>query len=319
MSCRGIGADTARGVVILRCRYGDSCTAAAPVRRQQQRADAVDIGVRCSHAPRSSPTAAPFEHSVRIAQRPASSTLARPRLVLLLLRRPAFKPTRARAVTRAIFGGRIARRFRTRAPQPVRLLQGRDPRAHFPEELLVARARRMLGRQVLQHACQTREHPAIAAAPEDLLAVGLALRDETAVAEVQMLARIIQEIGCLPPPPVELSQVARVASGLVEHTASVGGPEQRVTPAHSRRWTSLRQSRGSSAVERRSRRGGTDRRQHRLVAVPQVQLDVHLPDAVVVGEVLARARLPSAARPISSAARSNAGSAVVRTRAINPA
>jgi hypothetical protein len=53
--------------------------------------------------------------------------------------------------------------------------------------------------------------------------------------------------------------------------------------------------------------------------VPQVQLDVHLPDAVVVGEVLARARLPSAARPISSAARSNAGSAVVRTRAINPA
>src|SRR5260370_13819050 len=70
---------------------------------------------------------------------------------------------------------------------------------HYMEQLLKTSAARMVRRQQFQHAHQPGHDPAVAAAPEDLLAVGFAPVEVGAITVVEMFDRIVKIGGRAPP------------------------------------------------------------------------------------------------------------------------
>src|ERR1700733_15589382 len=115
-------------------------------------------------------------------------------------------------------------------PQTIGLLGFKNRLSHFLEQLLETRATRMVCWQQLQHADKPGHDPAIAPAPENLLAVGLAPVEVGTVAEIEMFARIVK-IVCRAPPilhcKIEIALVASKGEDLHPHRR---GHEQRIAP-----------------------------------------------------------------------------------------
>ncbi len=72
----------------------------------------------------------------------------------------------------------------------------------------------MIAGQLIQNPGQAREHPAIAATPENLPAGSVALADEAAVAKIQMFVRIVEIVGGRPELGVRVIEITRIAAGL---------------------------------------------------------------------------------------------------------
>jgi hypothetical protein len=116
------------------------------------------------------------------------------------------------------------------APQAVLLLQAHDLRGHLLELLLEARAGRVVRRQVLQGARQAGHHPAVAARPEHLGAVGFALVEVVAVAVVEVLGLVVQVVRSAPPLRDRVLEIALVAGGGVQAHPGGRSHEQGVAP-----------------------------------------------------------------------------------------
>src|SRR4030095_13165209 len=95
----------------------------------------------------------------------------------------------------ARFRWRCSRRGEQRwRPISVRFLYGLQLRCHLLEQLFIHRPRRVICRQTLQNARGAGEDPAVAAAPEQLPAVAVALLEETAVAIEEMLLTVVEVV-----------------------------------------------------------------------------------------------------------------------------
>ncbi len=115
-------------------------------------------------------------------------------------------------------------------PQAIALLGRQNRLRHFLEQLLKTRAARMVRRQQFQHAHQPGHDPAIAAAPEDFLAVGFAPVEVGAITVVEMFDRIVKIGGRAPPIlhcKVEIALVAGCGIDLHPHWRS---HKQRIAP-----------------------------------------------------------------------------------------
>src|SRR5208283_5280547 len=98
------------------------------------------------------------------------------------------------------FRHRIAVRVeQARAPEAVRLLERKDFSRHVLEQLLEARTFGTVHRQVLEHADDSRDYPAVATAPENFRPVCLALVEERAVAEKEVVVGAVKIIRRAPP------------------------------------------------------------------------------------------------------------------------
>src|SRR4030095_9009962 len=83
-------------------------------------------------------------------------------------------------------------------PIPIRFLYGLQLRRHLLEQLFIHRPRRVTCRQTLQNSRDAGEDPAVAAAPEQLPAVAVALLEETAVPIEEMFRAVVEVVsGCL--------------------------------------------------------------------------------------------------------------------------
>ncbi len=118
----------------------------------------------------------------------------------------------------------------TRAPEPVGLLAGENFFGHVLEQLLEAWTVGMICRQVLQHSHDAREHPAIAAAPENFLAICLGLFEIGAVAEVKMLVLVVEIIRRAPPVRHRKIQILLVTGRRIKPHPSGRRHEQCVAP-----------------------------------------------------------------------------------------
>src|SRR5882762_2752035 len=115
-------------------------------------------------------------------------------------------------------------------PITIRSLQVGDSGRHLLEESDETPSAGIVRRQVLQHACETRKHPPITATPEDLLPVGFALIEESAIAVEQSLSLVVQVVRCLPPEPLHEIHIPTVAGGTRGEREGWRGHEQRVAP-----------------------------------------------------------------------------------------
>src|SRR3989442_996224 len=88
----------------------------------------------------------------------------------------------------------------------------------------------MIRRQVRQNPREAGKHPTIAAAPEDLVAVGITLLEETAVAIEQVIGRIVQIVGRCPELRIRMRQVASIAGSFGERDPRGWRHEYRITP-----------------------------------------------------------------------------------------
>ena len=131
---------------------------------------------------------------------------------------------------------RIARRIQQAgAPQAVGLLAGEDFGGHFLELLFEAGRAGWLDGRYCEHADQAAHHPAVAAAPEDFFAVGLAFVEVGAVAVIEMLVFVVEVIRGAPPMVDGEIQIARIAGGDIQ-AEPAGGAMNSASHHDQRSW-----------------------------------------------------------------------------------
>src|SRR5258707_15363753 len=89
----------------------------------------------------------------------------------------------------------------------------------------------MIRRQIRENARQPGKHPTVTAPPENLAALGVALRDKPAVAVVQVLTAIVQIVGRSPEFAVRMGQVTLISRGLCGSNPRRRRHENGITPA----------------------------------------------------------------------------------------
>ena len=144
----------------------------------------------------------------------------------------------------------------------------------------------MVRGEKLEHANQPAHHPAVAAAPEDLAAIGLAPREKGAVPEIEVLRRIVEVVGGLPPFLHREIEVGLLAGRGIEAHPRGRTHEERIAPGPVVAPVGIEHpvinevvvlGMGQDIFEPRDRR-----REHLGVAVAEVELREDLPHAVIV-------------------------------------
>src|SRR5260370_25620079 len=115
-------------------------------------------------------------------------------------------------------------------PQAVRLLARQNFFRHVPEQLLKTRPVGMIYWKILQHPNQPGHDPAVAAAPEDLFAVRLALLKESAVTEKKMLVLVVEIIRLAPPVRHGKIKITPVVRGSINSHPCGRPHEQSIAP-----------------------------------------------------------------------------------------
>lgn len=154
----------------------------------------------------------------------------------------------------------------------------------------------MVHRQILEHSNCAGYDPAIATAPENLLAVRFPLLEESAVPIEQMLSGIVKEIRRMPPVRHGEIHVTFIVRGRIEANPRGRTHEQRIAPGPLLGGGTVRLVKAQICYGGRIRQYPIELfahgRNHFWITIEEIKFRVGLPDALVVRMILALPKLP---------------------------
>ena len=154
----------------------------------------------------------------------------------------------------------------------------------------------MIRWEQLEYFHQPGQHPAVAAGPKNLGAILFAQREVTTVAKIEPFDGIVEIVRRHPPLAEGEIEVARITRNLTEFGQSRRGHEQRVAPRPAVKMVGVARlielekvvfGLRNDEIERGAHRG-----EHARIRRQLIEVNISLPDRVIVGMVRARTELP---------------------------